>query len=304
MAFDKWISDLHPELSMGEAAQIALKDRLGGVLHFLPLAAHLADEDVEYVHQLRVATRRAMAALDLFAESITDQQHKRMWEALREIRKSADQARDLDVYIERIESLDGRGAKEFTERLKRRRRRAQRPLLDVAIEHLAEQRLKRRSAKLLKRLNTTSAEALTPYGEWCREQLRQEWGTFSSCMPEADPTPEALHDFRIEVKHFRYAMELLAAGLGPLARDQVYPLVTQLQGELGALQDHAIAREKLAHWHRDSKEPKVRELLSRLMEQEQEELSSKTRKFRAHWQARGASELADAVEHLLADVPS
>ena len=40
--------------------------RLRTLWNWLPLAAKNADDDVEYVHQLRVASRRAMAVLEIF----------------------------------------------------------------------------------------------------------------------------------------------------------------------------------------------------------------------------------------------
>jgi hypothetical protein len=62
MADGKWIAGLTPEMPIEEAARIVLAVRLSAARHHLPLAAGRADEDVEHVHQLRVASRRAGAA--------------------------------------------------------------------------------------------------------------------------------------------------------------------------------------------------------------------------------------------------
>ena len=48
-----------------DVARRALDARLDLVGHYLPRAADAADE-TENVHQLRVATRRAMAAMQIF----------------------------------------------------------------------------------------------------------------------------------------------------------------------------------------------------------------------------------------------
>ena len=60
--FEKWIEGVSADDSTREAAQHSLRARLSAVKGYLPLAAHRAEEDVEHVHQLRVCTRRSMAA--------------------------------------------------------------------------------------------------------------------------------------------------------------------------------------------------------------------------------------------------
>ena len=49
----------------------------------------------------------------------------------------------------------------------------------------------------------------------------------------------ALHRFRIRGKELRYAMELLAAAFPVGFRDELYPVVEQLQELLGDIIDHA-----------------------------------------------------------------
>ena len=53
-----------------EVAHGVLASHLQSGLRWLPLAAEKSEEDVEYVHQLRIASRRAVAALRTFAELI------------------------------------------------------------------------------------------------------------------------------------------------------------------------------------------------------------------------------------------
>ena len=67
---DKWASAPSPDANVAKVAVGALNGRLDAVLHYLPLATHKADEDPEYVHQLRVWTRRATAALRLYEQLI------------------------------------------------------------------------------------------------------------------------------------------------------------------------------------------------------------------------------------------
>src|SRR2546426_11365277 len=67
MAEGKWISGLTPTMPVADAARLVLQVRLEVVRDSLPPALHRAEKDSEYVHQLRVGTRRAGAALGVFA---------------------------------------------------------------------------------------------------------------------------------------------------------------------------------------------------------------------------------------------
>ena len=65
---EKWIQDVSPSDQTSDVALRTLRDRLDAVLYYLPLAAEGADEDLEHVHQLRVSSRRAAAALRLYED--------------------------------------------------------------------------------------------------------------------------------------------------------------------------------------------------------------------------------------------
>ena len=62
----KRLGKLDPNGPLCDAARPMIDSMLGTVWHYLPLAAEQPGDDVEHVHQLRVATRRAGAALSIF----------------------------------------------------------------------------------------------------------------------------------------------------------------------------------------------------------------------------------------------
>ena len=64
----KWLTDTHQDQPVSSVARGAIRERLDLVWEFADLAAHRADADIEYVHQLRVSSRRANAALFIFFE--------------------------------------------------------------------------------------------------------------------------------------------------------------------------------------------------------------------------------------------
>src|SRR5438874_1912100 len=98
MADGKWIPGLTSDTPVVEAARLVLSVRLDVVGHFLPLATQHADDDVEHVHHLRVATRRTAAALRLFRDCLPAKRAKEARKRLKRIRRAAGEARDWDVF--------------------------------------------------------------------------------------------------------------------------------------------------------------------------------------------------------------
>src|SRR5690242_19116005 len=99
MIDSKWIGGLTPDMPVHKAAEHVLEVRLGAVAYHLPLALEQAHEDPEHIHDLRVSTRRAAAALRIFADCLPAKVHKSSKKYLRRLRRSAGQARDADVFL-------------------------------------------------------------------------------------------------------------------------------------------------------------------------------------------------------------
>src|SRR5712692_8244692 len=98
MADGKWISDLKASTPLVDAARRVLTIRLEVVRDYLGLALREADKDPEYVHQLRVGTRRAGAAVEIFSLCLPDRVYTKARKQLRRIRRAAGAARDWDVF--------------------------------------------------------------------------------------------------------------------------------------------------------------------------------------------------------------
>lgn len=96
-----------PGITLGatfrEAAASAVEVRADEVFSFRERA--LDTSDIEGVHDMRVATRRLRAAMEIFAVCFPRQQHRR---ALREVKELADvlgERRDPDVMIDGLEAI-------------------------------------------------------------------------------------------------------------------------------------------------------------------------------------------------------
>src|SRR5207244_2764377 len=92
----KWISGLSASTPLVDAARRVLTIRLEVVRDYLSLALREPDKDPEYVHQLRVGTRRAGAAVEIFSLCLSGKAYKAARKQLRRLRRAAGEARDWD----------------------------------------------------------------------------------------------------------------------------------------------------------------------------------------------------------------
>ena len=122
----KWTTGISPDQPVCEVVGQVLNARLKTVCRSLPLAAEKSDEDVEYVHQLRISVRRAAEALRIFSGLIEDAEVDALQDRLQRIRLAADEARDWDVVAERF-SHGGDVPTKLLEQVQARRREVQGP---------------------------------------------------------------------------------------------------------------------------------------------------------------------------------
>src|SRR5437764_10810040 len=102
MADGKWIDNLTATTPLRDAAQKVLLARLQVICNYLPKALHSAEQDLEYVHQLRVGTRRADAALRIFSPCLPHKMFRVARKRLQRLRRAAGAARDLDVFADNL----------------------------------------------------------------------------------------------------------------------------------------------------------------------------------------------------------
>lgn len=265
----KWIKAGSPDALPADVAAATLKVRLRAVRQYLPLAADKSHEDVEHVHQLRVSTRRATAALKLYREFLPRNQTRWMWEQLKRIRKAAGDARDLDVFARRLKECEPTSeTKRLLKRIEKLRHKAQRPIKRRYRKLCKSGRLDRRIRKLLSkaRRNRGSGDCPQPmFGDWAREQIEPVVDRFVDAGRRDLTDVEALHQFRIEGKTLRYTMELLGGAFPAEFRDVLYPQVEVLQEKLGLINDFAAAEDRIRRWIEADKDRCDRDFLQLLL---------------------------------------
>jgi CHAD domain-containing protein len=252
MADGKWLNDLVADTPLPEAARLVLLVRLRVVGDHLPRALHEADGDPEYVHQLRVGTRRADAALRIFCSCLPHKVYKKARRRLRKIRRAAGAARDWDVFLTSL----ARGRK--TEPAKNQ------PGIDFLLGYAAGQRsaaqadLEAVGEKLLpgfdRFVSRTVDEVRAPHDQAADATLldlaRPVLTGLLDKLEQAAAGDLAdyaqLHRVRIAGKRLRYAMEVFASCFEPSFREALYPQVEEMQEILGLANDSHVAGELLA----------------------------------------------------------
>ncbi len=215
-------------------------------------AGAVRGDDAEYVHQMRVATRRLRAALRMFGPVLPADFAERLVPSLRELMRALGQARDLDVLMAEIVApvasalpdeprlTDLAGA--ITNRLY-----TARATIRQALQQPEYGRLLLLAGSLLQRapfIDAPAASADDPPSllQFADHRLRR---LLKRVLELADAArvdhPPSLHELRIGIKRLRYAIEFF----GPMLPRKSGPAAIQrlagLQEELGQLNDLASA---------------------------------------------------------------
>ena len=211
----------------------------------------LESDDPEYVHQMRVATRRLRAAMRMFKPVLPLEFAETLVSPMRELMTTLGQARDLDVLMDEIVSPVAKALPEeprltdlasaVTNRLYVARKETRSvlakpqysqlllsangmlqsaPFIAAPVEGEATVSLldfaERRLRSLLKRVVTLAAAARIEY-------------------------PPSLHELRIAIKRLRYAIEFFGPMIPGKAGTIIVKRLAGLQEELGQLNDLASA---------------------------------------------------------------
>jgi CHAD domain-containing protein len=219
----------------------------------MQLAAMGSDENMEHVHQLRIATRRAEVGIGVFSALIPKAALSSLRDSLRRIRQAADEARNWDVMIVRLSR--GAGSRPvILEQLRRRRRAAQGPI--VAVHHeMEEEAYSSHFDSIVRKVKSNrNNEGKRRYGRQAPRYLAPVIKEFFKAAESNPTTIESLHKLRIRAKKVRYTMEITAAAFDSVFRRKLYPQITLCQDFLGILNDHATAKKLFGEWASSSKD--------------------------------------------------
>lgn len=253
---------LRAEMHMGEACRIIWQEQFMKLL--LNEAGVRYSDDPEYVHDARVAIRRARAAARIYQGYFKPKVVRHHLQHLRKTARLLGAVRDLNVAITKLER--------YQQKTRRRNKadlqetlnlwRTQRAVaFATLIEWLDSGKYAAFVADFLAFCSTPGAgivdmqpepgEEVTPFqvrhvaptmlvANFERVRAYEVW--FDS--PDAVPV-ETLHRLRIECKYLRYNLEFMSGLLGPESAG-VINLLRKLQDDLGDLNDAVVSRQLLS----------------------------------------------------------
>lgn len=291
-----------PDATVSEVALNVLALRLSAVVDALPPAARHADEDPEYVHDLRVASRRAVTALQLFADVLPEQRSRRLVKMLEKVRKAAGTARDTDVLLARWQT-EGVVPPFIQHRLERSRRRAQKPLISVEKRLVSTGRLSRRIAKLLAKVASRSGSAGCPGSQrfvaWAGPVLAPRVEAFFEASRTSSDGETGLHRFRIAGKDLRYTLEILAGAFPVEVYQYIYPVIDQSQGKTGEITDRAIACTRIEERLARLSSRRKADAAERILRSEKAQQSAAADRFHDWWTPARSGALLRSFQKLL-----
>jgi CHAD domain-containing protein len=228
---------------------------------------------------------------------------ERIVKNLKFIRRAANDARDADVFASRLaQDKSEAGVGPLLNQVSAHRRRVQEPIVAAYRKLGKSGKFAQRVVKLLNRVGTgRRTEAGTVrFGDWALCRLQAESEAFFKLAAEDLSDVHSLHQLRIAAKNLRYTIELLSAGLPDAVRSTVYPMLADLQGRLGTINDHATAQQQLARWMQEQQSDAEQVYLRTRLEAEQAATESLRQEFLDWWNGTRAAELqqayAEAVE--------
>ncbi len=250
---------LSPDDTMIEAAHKTFAFHFQRMLYHEP--GTRLGEDIEELHDMRVATRRMRAAFQVFDQYLDMKQLKSLLKGLRRTGKRLGAVRDLDVFWEKTqrhldelpqEQQTGLGAlHEAWEAERKRKRKKMLNYLDS--ERYAQ--FNRDFAQFLQAPDTGELPSLTKKGEAIPRRLRHvapmiiyervaDVLAYDEWVTKPDVPLNRLHRLRIAAKRLRYTLEFFEEVLAPQTQDLIKEM-KKLQDHLGDLQDAMVASELL-----------------------------------------------------------
>jgi len=212
----------------------------------------------EGVHQMRVATRRARAALQAFRAVLPDCEIKKLGSELKWLAGVLGDVRDLDVYQENLQEYATQIAEEDAACLieyKRHLAESWTKSRDDLLACLSGRRYRRLKTDYSQFLARGSSETGTKKGrarpisdaaaKLVSRRYKRVLRDGRAITPESPD--EALHALRLDCKRLRYLFEFFEPIYGKTLRPFVERL-KRLQDELGDFNDACVATERLRQY--------------------------------------------------------
>ncbi len=239
-----------PDSTLGELAYRVLRNQASAMLVHVP--GTRLGEDIESLHQMRVATRRMRAGMGMFA-SVLPVRAGRLRAELGWLAALLGEVRDLDIQLGRFDDWteempgDHREAlDELADLLAGHRVQARRALLEALDSRRYDRLVSGLVAMLVQGPSSRSTTGRAPAVTTMPELIEERHRAAGKSARRAKRTGAATdyHRLRIRCKRLRYALEF-ASGLYDGELKGFVRQMTRLQDALGSMQDAEVASSRL-----------------------------------------------------------
>jgi CHAD domain-containing protein len=243
---------IEPSGTIGQVGLAVLRRQFAALVEHEP-GTRIGD-DIEELHDMRVASRRLRAAIALFGEYLPAEA-ERLRPEVAWLGQTIGAVRDLDVQLERLADMSELAP--LRALLEEQRAQARVDMLH-ALDSPRYARLVRRFATMLRsRSGSRTAAALAVAPDLVAGRHRALRKAMGRTGPEAEPA--AFHRARIAGKRYRYALEFLS-DVYPGETKRLIRRAVAFQDLLGAYQDAHVGITRLqsiAHDQGDELGPDV-----------------------------------------------
>jgi putative phosphoesterase len=210
------------------------------------------NDDIEYVHKLRVASRRLRTTIAIFAECFAAKRIKRWKKTIRNLTASSGTARDTDVLIEFLEDYSAqvdpkaaRGLKSLIATVMARRAVMQSDVITVLDSlqtsgTLADISEKCSAITNIGKRNSPIIKTLFTYGK-AHDHIQRRVDELLALEPFVHDRSAITqhHELRIAAKRLRYTMEVFSTIYRSGLSNQI-ALMKQFQDILGEMHDYYV----------------------------------------------------------------
>lgn len=307
---------ISPDTPLRKAARRLLRDRLKAVGRRVGKARKHDQPSPEIIHEVRIATRRAGAAVRVFRDLIRTRDRRRVNQWLRELRKAAADTRRADVQTQLLaaaradepslaEAADGAIA------CLERGRAAALQVFHEAARRRSPRQWRRVRKRLTRRLRDPGQTGDAPQpitfsrgAAAALSALAGELREITDAAPSADL--QSLHRIRLDIKRLRYSIEIFRPVLADRAAEML-DLLREIQTALGEINDLDELRKMLAAPDAltgAAGESPVSAALSGLITWVEARLAERREAFEASWSPARWGALCEAIMALPVAAPS
>jgi len=227
---------------------------LGCLEHFQRNEKGLCENtEAEFIHQARVALRRLRSAIKLFAPVLPPEFVTAYGQTWKTLASALGDARNWDVFLEEtlppIQAAfpENRDIRHLRNAARRRAKAARRAIRRT----LAVKEYPRLLVEFTSAIYALSDTQLMPLKEFARERINSHARRARKlAASHATLSADERHRLRISFKKLRYTLEFFTSLLAPKRLSPYLAALSQLQDELGLINDHvtadALIKEALA----------------------------------------------------------